>query len=71
MTHLSDAKNRWLREPLATTQTRRFRVLGNILMNKDFSCSSFDCANIRQQSSRKFAQSSLINVANHDVISGL
>lgn len=59
------------REPEATTKTRQVRVLANILTNKDFSISSFDCVTSRTQENREFAQSSLINVANHDVVGGL
>jgi len=59
------------REPEATTKTRQVRALANILTNKDFLYSSFDCVSSRMQVNREFAQSSLSNVANHDVIGGL
>jgi len=59
------------REPAAMTQTRQVRVVANILTNKDFSISSFDCVSARTQGIREFAQSLLINVENHDVVGGL
>ena len=59
-----------MREPVATTQMRQVRVGANILTRKDFFSSLFYCVTSRMQASREFAQSSLINVANHDVVSG-
>ena len=59
------------REPEATTEMRQVRDLANILTNKDFSISSFDCVSSRMQVNREFAQSSFFNVDIHDVVSGL
>ncbi len=59
------------REPEATPQTRQVRVIANVLTNMRFFSSSFDCVNPQLQASREFAQSSLINITNHDVVSGL
>lgn len=59
------------REPVATTQTQQVRVVANILTNKDFSISSFDCVIARTHEIREFAQSLLINVENHDVVGRL
>jgi hypothetical protein len=58
------------REPIATTQTRQVRVVANVLTKDGFLPSSFDCEDSRRQECRGFAQSSLINVDGHGVISG-
>lgn len=59
------------REPVATTKMRQVRVLCNILINNYFMYLSSDCANSRMTQIREFAQSSLINVENHGVVSEL
>lgn len=59
------------REPVATTQTWKVRVVANILTKNSFLPSSFGCANSRRQENRGFAQGSLFNVESHDVASGL
>jgi hypothetical protein len=60
-----------MREPEAATKTRQVRDLANILTKKDFFSSLFGCVTTRMQVDRVFAQGSLINVENHDVVSGL
>lgn len=59
-----------LRETLASTESREVRVAYNILTNKGFLYSLFDCVTFRIQESRGFAQSTLINVVIHGVIGG-
>ena len=59
------------REPVATTQTRQVRVASNILTKDDFLSSLFGCVDSQRQANREFAQSSLFNVDNHGVVSGL
>lgn len=59
------------REPVAKIKTQQVRVADNILTNKDFLYSSFDCVDFRRQENWGFAQSSLINVVIHDVVGGL
>ena len=60
-----------MREPVATTQTRRVRVVANILAKDGFLPSSFGCVDSRKQENRGFAQSALFNVKSHGVVSGL
>lgn len=60
-----------MREPVATPQTRQVRVVANMLTKDDFLPSLFDCVVTRRQENRGFAQSALINVDGHGVVSGL
>lgn len=60
-----------MREPVATTQTRQVRVVANILTKDDFLPSSFGCVDFLRQANQRFAQSALLNVESHDVVSGL
>jgi len=60
-----------MREPVATTQTRRVRVVANILTKNDFLPSSFACVSSLVQENRGFAQSAFSNVESHNVVSGL
>jgi hypothetical protein len=71
MMHPPGTRTSSRREPVAATQTRQVRVMSNILTNKDFSISLFECVSARRQKIREFAQGSLINVENHDVVGGL
>ena len=59
------------REPVATTQTRKVRVVAKILTKVELLPLSFDCADTWKQLIRGFAQSALINVDTHDVVGGL
>lgn len=60
-----------MREPVATTQTRQVRVMANILMKVNFYPSSFDCSGSLLHYIRESAQSVLLNITNHNVISKL
>jgi len=59
------------REPVATTQTRQVRVFIKLLMKLNYLTSSYECAGIRQQSGRRFAQRSFFNSGKQGVTNGL
>jgi len=59
------------REPVATTQTRQVRVVAKILTKDNLFPLSLNCADSLKQVIRGFAQSRLINVDSHSVVSEL
>ena len=60
-----------MREPVATTETWQVRVAAKILTKEDLFPSLLNCADFRVKVIRRFAQSTLINVDSHGVVSGL
>ncbi len=71
MMRTSGARKFLMREPVAATKTRQVRVMSNTLANMGFLYLLFDCVTLRLKENWGFAQSALINVVNHVVVSGL
>ena len=70
MMHPSSTKTFIKREPVAMTQTRQVRDAANTLTMKDLFSLPIKCVDTRTQVIRGFAQSVLINVDSHGVVSG-